>query len=61
MCCATSTASGGDGEYCGYNDAQLGRIDVFCHVTSGGKYVPRAVLFDLEPDVIGTVRESPLG
>jgi tubulin beta len=38
---------GGDGEYCGDNDAQL-RINVIYHETSSGKYVPRAVLFDLE-------------
>jgi tubulin beta len=45
---------GGGGEYCGDNDTQLGRIGVFYHEASyheasGGKYVPRAVLFDLEP------------
>jgi tubulin beta len=45
---------GGSGEYCD-NDAQLGRINVFYHEASGGKYVPRAVLFDLEPGVIGVV------
>jgi tubulin beta len=28
---------------------------------SGDKYVPRAVLFDLEPGVIDTVRASPIG
>jgi len=43
---------GGDGEYCGDNDAQRVRINVFYHEASGGKYVPRAVLFDLEPGVI---------
>jgi len=52
---------GGDGEYFGDNDAQLGRINVFYHEAPGGKYVPRAVLFDLEPGVIGAVRVSPLG
>jgi tubulin beta len=39
---------GGDGEYCD-NDAQLDRINVFYHEASGGKYVPRAVLFDSSP------------
>mmetsp|Transcript_6033 Transcript_6033/g.9022 ORF Transcript_6033/g.9022 Transcript_6033/m.9022 type:complete len:443 (-) Transcript_6033:231-1559(-) len=52
---------GGDGEYCGDNDAQLDRINVFYHEATGGKYVPRAVLFDLEPGVIDAVRASPLG
>ena len=51
----------GDGEYFGDNDAQLGRINVFSHEALGGKYVPRAVLFDLEPGVIGAVRASPQG
>jgi tubulin beta len=44
---------GGDGEYYGDNNAQLDRINVLYHEASGGKYVPRAVLFDLEPTVIG--------
>jgi tubulin beta len=52
---------GGDGEYCGDNDAQLDRINVFYHEASGGKYVPRAVFFDLEPCVIDAVRVLPLG
>jgi tubulin beta len=49
---------GCDGEYCGDNDAHFGRIQVFYHGGSGGKYVPRAVLFDLEPGVIGAVTLS---
>jgi tubulin beta len=52
---------GGDCEYYGDNDAQLNRIVVFYYEASDGKYVSRAVLFDLEPGVIGAVRESPLG
>jgi hypothetical protein len=49
---------GGGGEYCGDNDAHLGRICVLYQKTSGGKYVSRAVLFDLEPGVIGAVTLS---
>jgi tubulin beta len=49
---------GGDGEYCGGNDAQLGRINVFYHEASGGKWVPRAVFFDLEPGVIDAETSS---
>jgi tubulin beta len=52
---------GGDGEYCGDNDAQLDRIIMFYLGASGGKYVPRALLFDLEPGMIGAMRASPLG
>jgi tubulin beta len=32
----------------------------FYHEASGGKYVPRAVLFTLEPGVIDDFRASPL-
>jgi hypothetical protein len=52
---------GGDREYFGDNDAQLGRINGFYHEASGGKYVPRAVPFGLEPGVFGAVSASPLG
>jgi tubulin beta len=52
---------GGDGEYCGDTDAQLGRINVLYHEASGGKYVPRAEFFDLEPGVIDAVRAPSLG
>jgi tubulin beta len=52
---------GGGGEYIGGKNFQLGRINVLCHEASGGKYVPRAVLFGLEHGVIGAVRTLPLG
>jgi hypothetical protein len=42
------------------NHAQLGRINVFNHEASGGKYVPRSVHPDLGPVVIGAVHASPL-
>ena len=50
---------GGDGEYSGDNDAHFGRINVFYHKASGGKYVPRTVFF--EPGMIDAARASPLG
>jgi hypothetical protein len=50
-----------NGEYCGGNDAQLGRINVLYHEAPGGKYAPRAEFFDLEPGVIGAVRALHLG
>jgi tubulin beta len=52
---------GGDGEYCGGNDAQLGRFNVLYHEVSNGKYVPRAVPFNLETRVTCAVLASPLG
>ena len=50
---------GGSGEYCGDSDAQLHRISNSYHEASGGKYVSRAMFFDLEPGVIDAVRASP--
>jgi tubulin beta len=38
-----------------------GCINVFYHEPSGRKYVPRAVLFDLEPGVVDAARASLLG
>ena len=52
---------GGDGEYCGDNDAKLDRINVFYREASGDKYVPRTVLSDLEPGVVDAARASPVG
>jgi tubulin beta len=49
---------GGSGEYCGDNDAHLDRINAFYHEALGGKYMPRAVLFDLKPGVIGAASIS---
>jgi tubulin beta len=49
---------GGDGKYCGDNNAQLDRINVFYHEAQGGNYVPRAVLMDLEPGMIDAVTLS---
>jgi hypothetical protein len=40
------------------NASQLDRINVFYHEASGGKYVARAVLFDLEPGAIYAVTSS---
>jgi hypothetical protein len=50
----------GSGEYCGDNGAHLGRISVFSHEASGGKYALREVICDLEPGVIDAVSASPL-
>jgi len=45
------------------SDAQLDKINVYFNETSGGqkKYVPRAVLVDLEPGVVDTVRSGTYG
>jgi len=50
-----------DGNYVGDNDQQLERINVYYNEASGGKYVPRAVLVDLEPGTMDSVRSGPMG
>jgi hypothetical protein len=49
---------GGNCEYYGGNNAQLGRMNVLYREVSGGKYVLCAVLFALEPGVIGSATLS---
>jgi hypothetical protein len=50
--------TGGSGKYCGDHVAHHGRINVLYHEASGGKYAPRAALFDLEPGVTGAATLS---
>ena len=44
------------GAYAGESELQLERINVYYNEASGGKYVPRAVLVDLEPGTMDSVR-----
>ena len=41
------------GTYHGDSDLQLERINVYFNEATGGRYVPRAVLMDLEPGLCG--------
>jgi tubulin beta len=50
-----------DGQYKGTNDLQLERISVYYNEIGANKYVPRAVLIDLEPGTMDSVRSGPLG
>jgi len=50
-----------DGEYEGGNDLQVERIEVYYNEAQGGRYVPRAVLMDLEPGTMDAVRSGPFG
>ncbi|KAG5977393.1 hypothetical protein E4U55_006848 [Claviceps digitariae] len=50
-----------NGEYHGDNRVQLDRINVYFNEASNNKYVPRAVLVDLEPGTMDAVRAGPLG
>lgn len=49
------------GAYVGNSDIQLERIDVYYNEASSRKYVPRAVLVDLEPGTMDAVRAGPFG
>ena len=50
-----------DGLYKGNNDLQLERVNVYYNEVGANKYVPRAVLVDLEPGTMDSVRSGPLG
>ncbi|PSC72040.1 tubulin beta chain [Micractinium conductrix] len=49
------------GTYAGESDLQLERINVYFNEATGGRYVPRAVLLDLEPGTMDAVRAGPFG
>merc|ERR1712013_720667 len=64
------------GAYTGTSELQLERIEVYYNqamglspeskargekLVSGGKFVPRAILVDLEPGTMGSVRSGPYG
>ncbi|KAK9761563.1 Tubulin beta chain (Beta tubulin) [Basidiobolus ranarum] len=51
----------GTGSYEGDNDLQLEKINVYYNEAGSGKYVPRAVLVDLEPGTMDTTRASGIG
>ncbi|XP_046319536.1 tubulin beta chain-like isoform X7 [Marmota monax] len=49
------------GSYHGDGDLQLDRINVYYNEAAGNKYVPRAILVDLEPGTVDSVRSGPFG
>ncbi|MCJ1223549.1 Tubulin beta chain (Beta tubulin) [Toensbergia leucococca] len=51
----------GSGRYQGTSDIQLERMNVYFNEASNNKYVPRAVLVDLEPGTMEAVRAGPFG
>ncbi|XP_037931257.1 tubulin beta-2 chain-like [Teleopsis dalmanni] len=50
-----------NGCYYGDSDLQLERINVYYNEAAQAKYVPRAILVDLEPGTMDSVRSSPFG
>ncbi|KAF2312621.1 hypothetical protein GH714_035259 [Hevea brasiliensis] len=49
------------GRYQGGSDLQLERINVYYNEASCGRFVPRAVLMDLEPGTMDSIRSGPYG
>lgn len=49
------------GRYQGDSDLQLERINVYYNEASCGRFVPRAVLMDLEPGTMDSLRSGPYG
>lgn len=49
------------GRYQGNTDMQLERVNVYYNEASCGRFVPRAVLMDLEPGTMDSVRSGPYG
>ncbi|OAG29999.1 tubulin beta [Nematocida displodere] len=50
-----------EGLYEGSGQHQLDKVSVYYNESSSGKYVPRAVLVDLEPGTMDVIRESRFG
>ena len=47
------------GTFTGDNDIQIARSDVYFNEIQGGRFVPRSLLVDLEPAVLGNVQADP--
>ena len=46
----------GNGNYKGTDEQQLERINVYFNEAGSGKYVPRAILVDLEPGTMDAIK-----
>jgi len=51
----------GDGAFEGEHKSQIDRINVYFNQGGSGRYVPRAILTDLEPGTMDAIRSGPLG
>jgi len=49
------------GAYNGTSELQRHNIDVYFQEAQSSKYVPRAILVDLEPSIIDTIKSGSLG
>ncbi|KAM7504486.1 hypothetical protein LguiB_003390 [Lonicera macranthoides] len=51
----------GTGKYTSDSELQLERVNVYYNEASGGRYVPRAMLMDLEPGTMDSIRSGAYG
>jgi len=51
----------GSGAYKGTEELQIERINVYYNEAGSGKYVPRAILVDLEPGTMDSIKAGPYG
>ena len=49
------------GIYQGHSDLQLQRMNVYFNEATGGRYIPRSILIDLEPGTVDSVKAGPIG
>ncbi|XP_042523251.1 tubulin beta-4B chain-like [Dipodomys spectabilis] len=49
----------GPGNYYGESSVQLQRVEVYYNEAAANKYVPRAIMGDLEPGTLDSVRSEP--
>lgn len=50
-----------NGTFHSYSDSQLEKITTYLQEWKGGRYVPRVILIDLEPNVLDSIKAKPLG
>jgi len=60
-CMSAEHGINGDGAFEGDSQIQTDRIDVYFNQGGSGRYVPRAILTDLEPGTMDAIRGGPLG
>lgn len=50
-----------DGSYHGDSDLLLQKINVYFNQEKGSRYIPRAIIADLEPEIIDSIQANKLG
>lgn len=50
-----------DGSYNGESSLQMERLNVYFNESADKKYVPRAIMVDLEPGTMDSIKASQIG